>query len=227
MTNIDLGKWSLRATIILNFIYYTALTFFIGGQFLGSKYPMLFLWRPLDIVAWIALSAPIVIFLLFITLLVIVLIKFISTKTVSSQIWLSIGINFLALVAYFFLAGYFHWGAKIYTRDARRIADVKQVLLALELYQKEKGGYPIVTSACNDLSILNKFLVPNFISYLPRESLEAQEYTSYKYAVSSDGLQFVVGVTFEKYNSALQQDLEGIVLGCNCDDPNYCMGNIN
>jgi prepilin-type N-terminal cleavage/methylation domain-containing protein len=52
-------------------------------------------------------------------------------------------------------------------RDARRIADVKQLQLALELYFDSKATYPSSTSQ----------LTPTFISTLPKDPLTGAAYT--------------------------------------------------
>jgi prepilin-type N-terminal cleavage/methylation domain-containing protein len=52
-------------------------------------------------------------------------------------------------------------------RDARRVADVKEVQLALELYYDANNGYP--SSAGGALSLISSALVPNDISVLPTD----------------------------------------------------------
>lgn len=53
------------------------------------------------------------------------------------------------------------------SRDARRIADIKQLQLALELYFDSKATYPSSTSQ----------LVPTYISILPKDPLSSAAYT--------------------------------------------------
>jgi len=60
------------------------------------------------------------------------------------------------------------------SRDARRVADIKQVQLALELYFDSKGGYPDVTSK----------LAPDFIPVVPSDPV-AQVVYPYNAYVSS------------------------------------------
>jgi prepilin-type N-terminal cleavage/methylation domain-containing protein len=52
------------------------------------------------------------------------------------------------------------------SRDARRIADVKQIQLALELYFDSKATYPSSTTQ----------LTPTYISVLPRDPLHLTDY---------------------------------------------------
>lgn len=52
--------------------------------------------------------------------------------------------------------------AKIRTRDSSRMATVKQIQNALELYITDNGSYPLMTTPSN-ISDLSSFLVPNYI----------------------------------------------------------------
>lgn len=59
--------------------------------------------------------------------------------------------------------------ARVKSRDARRVADIKQIQLALELYYNDNAVYPSTTTS----------LVPTYISVLPGDP---QTGGGYKYA---------------------------------------------
>ncbi len=61
------------------------------------------------------------------------------------------------------------------SRDARRVADIKQVQLALELYFDSKGSYPDLTSK----------LVPDFIPATPADPVGQIEYPYNAYLSST------------------------------------------
>ncbi|OGZ99224.1 MAG: hypothetical protein A3D57_05580 [Candidatus Sungbacteria bacterium RIFCSPHIGHO2_02_FULL_46_12] len=112
---------------------------------------------------------------------------------------------------------------RINTHDNRRIADIKQLELAVELYFNYKGGYPPTTSGCYPISVLDSFLSPDFITRVPRERFEEIGHDIYQYGVSPDGSQVVLKAALDKERPVLKSDLDGNVFGCNCDDPNYCI----
>jgi len=64
-------------------------------------------------------------------------------------------------------------------RDARRVADIKQIQLALEMYFDTHGEYPAGTSV-SDLSVLES---DNYIASIPKDPLSAWHY----YYQSTDG----------------------------------------
>ncbi|MBV9159308.1 MAG: prepilin-type N-terminal cleavage/methylation domain-containing protein [Candidatus Kaiserbacteria bacterium] len=62
-------------------------------------------------------------------------------------------------------------------RDARRIADIKQLQLALELYYDANGAYPAVISTTTLVS-------PGYIAALPGDPSNAQAYDYVPYGVT-------------------------------------------
>jgi len=60
-------------------------------------------------------------------------------------------------------------------RDARRIADVKQIQLALELYYDANGVYPPALTTAN-------LVTPGYISVLPTDPLSGSTVYPYTYA---------------------------------------------
>jgi hypothetical protein len=111
--------------------------------------------------------------------------------------------------------------SRIKSRDARRASDIRQVALALEMYYGDKKSYPVVTgctaSNWNSLSAILK----NYISSVPIDPLNSGKHV---YMYASDGGKNIVRAVFESENTNLDNDIDGNVMGCNCDDPAYCIG---
>jgi prepilin-type N-terminal cleavage/methylation domain-containing protein len=107
-------------------------------------------------------------------------------------------------------------------RDARRISDIKQLQLALELFYDSNGSeYPDALSQ----------LAPNFISVVPRDPQNVDY--QYDNLTSAGGdcttagtppcSNYVIGATLEDpTNAALAQDINGPVGSVTCTDPTYC-----
>lgn len=110
-------------------------------------------------------------------------------------------------------------------RDARRISDVKQIQLALELYYDNNSSeYPD--------SIYSGGLAPTYISVVPQDP-QGGNYP-YDNLTSAGGAcdtgtgvcsNYVLGATLEDTaNPALNQDIDGTVGSVNCADTTgvYC-----
>jgi len=111
--------------------------------------------------------------------------------------------------------------ARMKARDVRRLADLRQVALALEMYYDDNAstGYP-GTSGSNNWSILGSYLEPDYMSSIPIDPGNE----SYEYWVNTENQSYVLGINLEDGNSsALNGDSDGSIFGCNCDDPMYCI----
>jgi prepilin-type N-terminal cleavage/methylation domain-containing protein len=96
------------------------------------------------------------------------------------------------------------------SRDARRISDVKQLQLALELYFDASSTYP---AALADVA-------PDYIAAVPADPLDA----AYDYDQLDSGTNYVLGGTLEDENhQALDNDIDGTVGAIDCADPVYCI----
>ncbi len=114
-------------------------------------------------------------------------------------------------------------GARKKGRDARRVSDLKQIQLALEMYYDSNSSeYPDASSS----------LAPTYISTLPADPQTAAAYgydnlTSAAAAcVVASGVcsNYVLGATLEDAtNGALSQDIDGTVGAVSCADPVYCV----
>ena len=54
-------------------------------------------------------------------------------------------------------------------RDAKRLSDAKQIMLALEFYFDENGSYPVEDASTNNLNDIESDLVPGYLSELPTD----------------------------------------------------------
>lgn len=96
-------------------------------------------------------------------------------------------------------------------RDSRRIADVKQIQLANEMYFDSNGKY-----APNIAALVTA-------GYLPAEPKDPQTGNAYIYGTASGQSDYVVGAQLEdSSNQALANDIDGTVFNQNCNDPVYC-----
>ena len=137
--------------------------------------------------------------------------------------------------------------ARIKARDAKRLSDMRQVVLGLEFYENEYGHYPPLKDplpplgdagsaerwkmlkeclegqpalACPDNSESERFM-----SLLPEDPLSAG--TQYDYSPNTSGSKFVLKARLERdANPALETDVDGVqsdFSSINCADPSYCL----
>lgn len=125
--------------------------------------------------------------------------------------------------------------ARVKGRDARRISDVKQVQLALELYYDNHQSYPVASySSGNASTSLAVLTTENFISSIPADPTNSGTYV-YSYASANlDGTactsgtcpSYIVKAVIEGSNATPAGDLDnggGLSTAMSCDDPAYCM----
>lgn len=102
-------------------------------------------------------------------------------------------------------------------RDCMRIEDLRQMSIFLETYYKDNGKYPGVAGS-NQWEDLRE-LYEKFDGELPTDPCDKYEGNKawvYEYWVSSDGQQNVLKANFQKHNSWLDEDLDGVILGAYC-----------
>jgi prepilin-type N-terminal cleavage/methylation domain-containing protein len=106
-------------------------------------------------------------------------------------------------------------------RDSRRIADVQQIMVALELAYDDLGEYP---DALSDLD-------PTYIASVPTDPQTAAAYSfdnltsaSAACAVATGVCStYIVGATLEDTgHNSLDADVDGTVASVACADPVYC-----
>jgi len=111
--------------------------------------------------------------------------------------------------------------ARMKARDVRRLADLRQVALALEMYYDDNTstGYP-GDSGSNNWSELDSALKPDYMSSIPTDPGNG----SYEYWVDTNNQNHVLGIILEDVNNqALNGDSDGSIFGCDCNDPKYCI----
>ena len=110
-------------------------------------------------------------------------------------------------------------------RDVRRIGDLRQVALALEMSYDDNATYPSVTgcTAANWTGTMSAALETGG-GYMTKVPTDPVNNTTYYYAYASTGLKYVLQATLENAaNSALGTDVDGSPMGCVCGDPGYCI----
>ncbi len=116
-------------------------------------------------------------------------------------------------------------GVRAQGRDTRRIADLRNVQNALELYFNAHASYPAVS----DWNSLQTALSGVGVTKIPTDPLNRAPY-GYTYVVSSDGLHYVLKALLEDANNpALHDDLTDTdmppgVATPGCTAPSYCIG---
>jgi general secretion pathway protein G len=102
------------------------------------------------------------------------------------------------------------------SRDAKRIADVRQMQLAMELFFDSNGSYPTTT-----LSVL----APTYIATIPSGPLSGESYT---FESLSSGTDYNLGADLEQADhSALDADVESPGGTIDFGDDDGCAGAAN
>lgn len=127
-------------------------------------------------------------------------------------------------------------------RDARRISDFKQIMLALEMFYDAENSYPQVSGAGNWIDVYNRlidclenknqcgFVASNYtpaISKVPQDPLGTTR--TYYYYHCSSGQRYRLRAVLEQTSPVLNSDLDGAFYGADdtsCADGSfqYCVG---
>lgn len=103
-------------------------------------------------------------------------------------------------------------------RDARRIADLKQVQLALELYYDANGTYPAAISG-------TELTAPGYIAAVPKDPTTA---VVYAYDQVSSGSVYYLGANLETSgHSALSSDADSAGTNVEGNDADGCGNQAN
>lgn len=118
-------------------------------------------------------------------------------------------------------------GFQANARDTRRIGDLRNIQLYMEQYYAQCDHYPGVTTGncaatITSWSDLEGELETRLNVKVPNDPVAGRSY-SYGYD-APESLTYVLAATLEKDNRTLQDDLDGTVLGVECDDRVYCVG---
>jgi general secretion pathway protein G len=104
-------------------------------------------------------------------------------------------------------------------RDARRIADLKEIQTALELYYSDHNQYPTATSQSNAVTALSA-LVPSYISVLTDDPLGGSYH--YVYLSTSGGTFYCLGTVIE--GTAPSSTCNTTALGASLTGVQYSVG---
>lgn len=118
--------------------------------------------------------------------------------------------------------------ARSKSRDARRVSDLRQVSLALEMYASENATYPPAAS-CGTTSASFNTMAGTLVTagFLPSVPADPAASATLYYAYAGSTSDYVLKATLENTNSdLLDNDLETAPTGltCTCTDPAYCVG---
>jgi type II secretion system protein G len=118
-------------------------------------------------------------------------------------------------------------------RDSKRLSDIRQVALALELYADSNNAfYPTVVgcTAGNWSGTMTTCLegtgaAPCNVSYMTKVPTDPKGGTYfYYYASPTPSTEYLLMATLEVgTNPALNTDVDAATLGCTCTDPAYCV----
>ncbi|MCK4805952.1 MAG: type II secretion system protein [Candidatus Pacebacteria bacterium] len=132
-------------------------------------------------------------------------------------------ITIIALLASLILVGM--GGARAKTRDSRRIADLHNVMNALELYYAKFYDYPDDSNWDGLVAALTTGDIG--VTRVPKDPLSPNK--TYEYGVSGDNQDYVLKATLETEDHALEEDIDGSVYGLDCGsggsdtDSFYCI----
>ncbi|MFC1700755.1 type II secretion system protein [Patescibacteria group bacterium] len=113
-------------------------------------------------------------------------------------------------------------------RDVQRVANLRNISLALELYYNDNNGYPSDAIADNnDWEILfNELKISRIINAIPLEDLEQGQISYYYHTLSTTtnmANDYILGVVLEnEEHPNLKGDFDGNLYGIDCADPIYC-----
>ena len=107
-------------------------------------------------------------------------------------------------------------------RDTRRISDMRQVALALEMYYDDNSAYPGDTALANEWVDMDTAIeAGGYITSVPSDPSTG----TYQYYISTAASpqNYVLGATLEGTPSALDDDIDAATYGLTCTDPVYCI----
>jgi len=108
-------------------------------------------------------------------------------------------------------------------RDARRIADIREVQNGLELYYTKNNNYPAISGADTWASLKTSLTGAGIgITTIPNDPLYPVD--AYQYGLSGNQQNYVLRAVLEDpTNSSLNDSAHGTIFGLNCDSPAYCI----
>jgi type II secretion system protein G len=128
--------------------------------------------------------------------------------------------------------------ARSKSRDARRVSDLRQIALALEMYSSENGGYPAVSAitTCTGSGTTTTYGVMTAAlvtaGYLPSVPKDPSDGTTYFYAYGANSTtangatDYALKALLENTTSdLLDNSIKTVTFGCPCATAGvYCVG---
>ncbi len=117
--------------------------------------------------------------------------------------------SIIALVA---TAGFFSVGfIRSKVRDARRVADINEMMKALSLYQNSVSAYPVSTGTCITGSdvVSSALIAERLVSRVPADPIYTTEPNCYYY-VSASGNSYILRYYLEINSSSGTQGLHTV-----------------
>ncbi|MFA6198446.1 MAG: type II secretion system protein [Patescibacteria group bacterium] len=139
------------------------------------------------------------------------------------------------------------------SRDTKRMADMRTMQSALELYANELGGYPVVGAASTWTTVgtaVAPYLASGQLPQPPNSTCAADanplDTDCYVYCTNGTGTQYLVGSHNEQGGAnSINGDVDGALVtytavnecvtnagvvnavpAFSCDDPNFCLGKL-
>ena len=112
--------------------------------------------------------------------------------------------------------------ARLKARDTKRLGDLRQVALALEMYYDDNRKYPGGSEAtgCNDWATMKTAIEGG--DYMTSVPVDPVNSGTKVYTYESDEVDYVLRAQLENTkNVALDTDVDGTVLSCSCVDTSY------
>ncbi|MFZ5559660.1 MAG: type II secretion system protein [Patescibacteria group bacterium] len=108
-------------------------------------------------------------------------------------------------------------------RDSRRLSDMRQIALALEMYYDDNTttGYPgTANGLCDDWAAMVTALETG--GYMTKVPLDPGGVTeTYQYSVGTNNADYLLKAQLERDDPALDTDVDNTTYGCACDDAAY------
>ena len=120
--------------------------------------------------------------------------------------------------------------SKAKARDAKRVSDLAQIALTLEMAFDRCNAYPsailistVIKSGCHDALGVD-YTMAYFISKMPTAPLAGE---TYDYVPNVNFTDYVLRAKLETNSSVLLDDMDGTILTVDCDDTSpkyyYCV----
>ncbi|MFH1129218.1 MAG: type II secretion system protein [Patescibacteria group bacterium] len=109
--------------------------------------------------------------------------------------------------------------ARSKARDVKRVGDLRQVALALEMYYDDNAGYPVSATCTAATYTAMATTIEASGKYIVKAPIDV----TYMYGATTSA-RYTLKATLENgTNAAFATDVDGTSNACTCDDPAYCI----